>query len=36
MLTYEMELPAPILVLEDDIFMQQRTEKLLRELGYTS
>lgn len=30
------KLPIPVLILEDDVIMQQRTEKLLLELGYTA
>lgn len=31
-----MDLPFPVLILEDDALMQQRAEKLLLELGYSS
>ena len=36
MIPDEVDLPLPVLILEDDALMQQRTEKLLLELGYSS
>ena len=36
MIQEKMDLPSPVLILEDDAVMQQRAGKLLLELGYSS
>lgn len=36
MTPHKIDLPSPVLILEDDVLMQQRTKRLLMELGYDS